>query len=174
MAISACSFRSSSSSSSSSAFAGALPLTDNYVSIVCVKISRFNSLSPFETAGNLCISSDTGTVPVFSILSSSCSCSNSASSSSNSLSSIVSPIGAFVMALAISSPSACCSRSLSLPGCQYIYPYIRDSHKYIHRLINLVDIEFPMYLLHGFASTLHRCKGFFIDIRRLDRVYLLF
>lgn len=89
-------------------------------------------LSPFAAAGSLWISSDTGTVPVFSILLSSCSCSSSANSASKSDSSTASPIGALVIALAISSPNACCSRSFSLiwqlvtshqiqsPGMQYI------------------------------------------------------
>jgi len=114
MAISACSFRSSSSSSSSST-AGALPLTEEHVSNAWAGIKGFeNVLSPFAPAANLWISSDTGTVPVFSILLSSCSCSSSASSSSNSDSSTVSPRGALVIACAISSPSACCSRSFSL------------------------------------------------------------
>ena len=31
-----------------------------------------------------------------------------------------------------------------------------------------------MYLLHSLTSTLHRCEGLSIDIRRLDRIYLLF
>jgi hypothetical protein len=113
MAISACSFRSSSSSASSSVCTGAL--TDDYVSHIFHRRERLqNLLSTFAAAGNLCISSDTGTVPVFSILLSSCSCSSSASSSSKADSSIGSPIGALVIALAISSPKACCSRSFSL------------------------------------------------------------
>lgn len=61
-----------------------------------------NSLSPFAAEGNLWISSDTGTVPVFNILLSNCSCSSSANSSSSSPSSTGSPIGAPVIASAIS------------------------------------------------------------------------
>lgn len=79
-----------------------------------------DSRSPLDTDGSLWISSDTGTVPVLSILSSSCSCSSSASSLSKSISSTGSPIGALIIACAISSPKACCSRSLSLQLSQYV------------------------------------------------------
>lgn len=83
--------------------------------------------SPLAAAGNLCISSETGTVPVFNILLSNCSCSSSANSSSNSVSSIGSPIGALVMAAAISSPRACCSRSFSLQTYRQ-YPSLQNFH----------------------------------------------
>ena len=87
------SFRSSSSSSSPSA-------------------GRAVSL-PFPTAGNLSTSPAT-VVPVLSMRSSIASCSMPSSSSSRSASSMGSPMWALVMAEAISSLSACCSRSSSL------------------------------------------------------------
>ena len=120
MAISACNFLNSSSSSSSSCFAG-FCLTVRSLAIMLPTPTFSSSMvyvrSPFAAAGNLCISSPTGTVPVFNILLSNCSCSISANSSSSSLSSTCSPNGADVIAFAISSPRACCSRSSSL----YIY-----------------------------------------------------
>lgn len=64
--------------------------------------------------GNLETSPPTGTLPLLSILSSIASCSIPSNSSSNSVSSTGSPNGAFVIAEAISSPSACCSRSSSI------------------------------------------------------------
>lgn len=97
IAISACSFLSSSSSSSSSTRCGALPLT-----------------SDKGAWGSLPTLSPTGTFPVLSMSSSSFSCWSSASSSSSSSSSM--PVGATpeVMASLISSPMACCSRRSSL------------------------------------------------------------
>lgn len=94
IAISACSFRSSSSSSSSSA-------------------GRAVSL-PLPTVGNLSTSPATGSVPVLSMRSSIASCSRFSNSTSRSASSMGSPMWALVMAEAISSLSACCSRSSSL------------------------------------------------------------
>jgi hypothetical protein len=143
--------------------------------------------SPFTAAGNLWISSDTGTVPVFNILSSNCSCSISANSSSSSDSSIVSPSGVFVIAFAISSPSACCSLRSSLCVRQYSVcnPISKSKSKdntlgekprgvkNVHGLIHNIDIQLPMNLLHGLPSLLHRRQRLTIDIRRLDRVDLL-
>ena len=68
-------------------------------------------LGPCATDGSL---SATGTVPVLSICSSSCSCCMASSSFSRSSSSMGSPIWLLVMALTISSLRAFCSRSLSL------------------------------------------------------------
>lgn len=43
----------------------------------------------------------------------------------------------------------------------------------IHCLVNLINIEFAMDLLHSLARALHSRKSLSVDIRRLDRVYLL-
>lgn len=90
VAISACNFRSSSSSSSSSTLAGALPLTS-----ACGATGKRPTLSP------------TGTAPVLSICSSSCSCWSSASSSSRSSSSMTELLTPERSASEISSPIAC-------------------------------------------------------------------
>ncbi len=80
-----------------------------------VRRNNGNSRFPFATLGNrFATASLTGTLPVASIVLSSSFCSSSASSSFNSSSSIGSPTEVLVMALAISSPRACCSRSSSL------------------------------------------------------------
>jgi hypothetical protein len=94
IAISACNFRSSSSSSSSSTLL-VLPSA-------CGTLGSRPTLSP------------TGTLPVFSICSSSCSCCSSASSSSSSSSSTPWAPTPCVIASLISSPIACCSRRSSL------------------------------------------------------------
>lgn len=44
----------------------------------------------------------------------------------------------------------------------------------VHGLINLINIELAMNLLHGFARLVHHRKGLPIDIRCLNRIYLLF
>lgn len=96
IAISACSFLSSSSSSSSSSI----------------------SLRPFGVCGNcvLSILSPTGTLPAPSILVSSSVCSSSSSSAFSSSSSSASDAAGCVSVDAISSPMACCSRRSSLLG----------------------------------------------------------
>lgn len=71
-------------------------------------------LFPFATVGSRWMESDTGTVPVLSICSSSCSCCMASNSSSSSSSSMGSPIWLLVMALTISSLSAFCSCSWAL------------------------------------------------------------
>lgn len=79
-----------------------------------VRKSGQNSRSPFGPLGNLLSESATGTVPVFSIVSSRFFCSRAARSASSSSSSMGSVIGMEVMALPISWVSSCCSRSCSL------------------------------------------------------------
>jgi hypothetical protein len=46
--------------------------------------------------------------------------------------------------------------------------------KNVHRLIDLVDRHRAMDLCHGSAGRLHRVQGLLVDIRRFDRVDLLF
>jgi len=77
------------------------------------------------------------------------------------------------MALAISSPSACCSLSSSLHNRQYHQIHDRARHAGVHCLVHNVDRELPMDLLHSLSSLLHRRKRLSVDIRRLDRVDLL-
>lgn len=188
MAISACNFLNSSSSSSSSCLAGFFCLTvSSLASILSNSFSIFRVYvrSPFAAAGNLCISSPTGTVPVFNILLSNCSCSISANSSSSSLSSTCSPSGADVIAFAISSPRACCSRSSSL--CFYQQTILKSScpvyivatideggdGEHVHSLVNLIDVELAVDLLHSLASLLHRKKSLAVDVCGFDTVDLL-
>lgn len=51
---------------------------------------------------------------------------------------------------------------------------ITIANKYIHRLINLVDRHRAMDLCHGSAGGLHCVQSLLVDIRRFDRVDLLF
>lgn len=75
------------------------------------------------------------------------------------------------MALAISSPSACCSRSLSL---RQISIYIADCEvSNIHGLVNFIDVKLAVDLCHGFTGLRHGIKGLLIDVRRFDGIYLL-
>ena len=137
MAISAWSFlNSSSSSSSSTAWALDLPLTVSNrggLALLCFymprrkigrsgggKVRKGRGLrGPSAAAGILVNESDTGTVPVFNIFSSSFSCSSAARSASSSSSSTGSVMGIEVMALPISWVSSCCSRSCSLEGVHF-------------------------------------------------------
>ena len=146
--------------------------------------------SPFATAGSLS-TADTGVGPVLSILLSRASCSSSSSSASRSTSSIVSPSGAFVMALAISSPRECCSLRSSLCSVSRCIPsesteYRKPSPLHrrgnkegrrrgerggvgdgVHSLIHHIDIQLAMDLLHGLARALHRRQ------RLVERVFVL-
>ncbi len=54
------------------------------------------------------------------------------------------------------------------------YSGLREIKHNIHRLIHLINIKLAMDLLHSLTRTFHCSKGLSIDIRRLDRVYLLF
>jgi len=159
IAISACNLRSSSSSSSSSTRC-VLPLTS-----VC------------GAWGNLPTVSLMGTFPVRSMSSSSFSCCSSASSSSSSSSSIPLVVTPEVMASLISSPIACCSRRSSLWWWRWVVSRVvlrrcgeeRDSAS-VHDVVDLVDGQACVYLLHGRARVLHRIQCLLVDVCRLDAV----
>jgi hypothetical protein len=155
IAISACNFRSSSSSSSSSTRAGALRVG-------------------FATgaSGSLLTVSPTGTEPVSSIWFVSCSCWSSASSSSSSSSSMALFVTPEVMASEISSPIECCSRRRSLWGCVSgcVWTVRGES---VHCVVDLVDREAGVDLLHGRARALHGIERLLVDVRRLYAVDLV-
>jgi hypothetical protein len=45
--------------------------------------------------------------------------------------------------------------------------------QHVHCLINLINVELAMNLLHSFTRTFHSSKSLSVDIRRFNRVYLL-
>jgi hypothetical protein len=177
MAISARNFSNSASSSSSSGCLD-LPLTmykspSQWIGQTKDRL-RIDSRSPFAVAGNRLSRSATGTVPVLSICSSIASCSRSSNSAVNSSSSACSPMGLFVMAVAISSASCCCSRNLSLTvQCQTSSIYGKLKHCHIHHRVDLVHGEAIMHALHGTARLVHRVQRLLVDVGRFDRINLL-
>jgi hypothetical protein len=79
-----------------------------------------------------------------------------------------------VIALAISSPSACCSRSFSLHTESQDHPQSKVAEYDIHCVIHFINAEIAMNICHSLTRFLHGQKRLSIDVCRLDRINLLF
>ena len=66
---------------------------------------------------------------------------------------------------------ACCSRRSSLVhvSSQSYYQYGRENWS-VHGLVDLVNIEVAVNLLHSTTSVLHGIEGLFVDVGRLNRL----
>jgi len=132
--------------------------------------------SEFATLGSLGTAGDIGTVPDSSIFLSSSSCCKASNSSSSSPSSRISLDKLLLLiTVTISSLSSVCSRRsslllyLSATQCTRLMRLDGD----IHYLVDCLDRQLAMNLLHSVTCPLHRCKGFFVDVGRFDSVDLL-
>lgn len=139
---------------------------------------RGDSRSEVPAAGNRSSWVLTGTGPVLSMRASIASCSRPSNSASSSSSSGCWPSGTLVIAWPISSLSTCCSRRTSLDSLsqhRFIVCATPSRHApHVHCLVDLVDAHSTVDLRHRRTGLLHSLQGLVVDVRGLDRVYLLF